>query len=221
MTSVYAESTAPAKDTPSTPAHMKFSPWTTEKAGRLYISPVSFVTSSEMNAASALRATESRSFTGSVWSSRHRGSFAGVAGWSGWSGFSFRQFPSQLGRQSMQEHPNLWQTQFLQRPLLLHRQNQGIARIFSQNLKKNQLTLGSLSFFISLADFATCRYRFPIKHFQQLVRSAQFWDVHKCHYTYVLDRQLLTKRLQKYSTYLNWCLGVQSNIKGEKVTEKL
>ena len=65
MTSVYAESTAPAKDTPSTPSHMKFSSWTSEKAGRLYISPVSFgVTSSEMEAASALGATESGSFTG-------------------------------------------------------------------------------------------------------------------------------------------------------------
>ena len=53
----------------------------------------------------------------------------------------------------------LWQTQFLQRPLLLHRQHEGITRMLSQNLKKDQLTLGS---FISLADFAACRHLFHL-----------------------------------------------------------
>ena len=37
MTSVYVESTASVKDTPSTPAHMKLGSWATEKDGRLYI----------------------------------------------------------------------------------------------------------------------------------------------------------------------------------------
>ena len=65
MTSVYVESTASVKDTPSTPAHMKLGSWATKKDGRLYISPLSVATAvSEVDVAEALAAIESEASWG-------------------------------------------------------------------------------------------------------------------------------------------------------------